>query len=141
MRFAVVIHKEDDSDFGVTVPDLPGCFSAGSTMDEALDMAHEAIEGHVELLFEDGHPLPTPLNIAHHMSNPDYADGVWAYIDVDTIDLMGKTERFNVTLPSLLVKKVDAYLSSSETIYRSRSDFLAKVAADRLNEAMRVDRQ
>lgn len=136
MRFSVVIHKEDDSDYGVTVPDLPGCFSAGATMDEALDMAYEAIEGHVEILFEEGNPLPIPQGIEHHMSNAEYADGVWAYVEVDTIELMGKTERFNVTLPSLLVKKVDEYLTSNATIYRSRSDFLAKVAADRLSEAV-----
>jgi len=51
MRYPVVIHKDQDSDYGVTVPDLPGCFSAGSTVDEAIDNAVEAIECHVEGLF------------------------------------------------------------------------------------------
>jgi predicted RNase H-like HicB family nuclease len=37
MRYPVVIHKDLDSDYGVTVPDLPGCFSAGTTLDEALE--------------------------------------------------------------------------------------------------------
>lgn len=32
MRFPVVIHKDTDSDYGVTIPDLPGCFSAGTTL-------------------------------------------------------------------------------------------------------------
>lgn len=31
MRYLVVIHKDKDSDYGVTVPDLPGCFSAGDS--------------------------------------------------------------------------------------------------------------
>ena len=37
MRYPVVIHKDPESDYGVTVPDLPGCFSAGETLDEALE--------------------------------------------------------------------------------------------------------
>lgn len=36
MRYPIIIHKDPESDFGITVPDLPGCFSAGSTMEEAL---------------------------------------------------------------------------------------------------------
>ena len=48
MRYPVVIHKDHNSDYGVTVPDLPGCFSAAETMDEALREAVEAIECHLE---------------------------------------------------------------------------------------------
>ena len=44
MNYPVVIHKEKRSDYGVTVPDLPGCFSAGKTSTECLSMAQEAIE-------------------------------------------------------------------------------------------------
>ncbi len=36
MRFAVVVHKDPDSSYGVAVPDLPGCISAGDTLDEAF---------------------------------------------------------------------------------------------------------
>ena len=54
MRFPIVIHKDRDSDYGVTVPDLPGCFSAGNTTDEALSNAIEAIECHIEGLLLDG---------------------------------------------------------------------------------------
>ena len=46
MRYPVVIHKDPDSDYGITVPDVPGCFSAGETIDEALNGAAEAIECH-----------------------------------------------------------------------------------------------
>ena len=63
MRFPIVIHKEKKSDYGVTVPDLPGCFSAGSTMDEAMAMTREAIELHIEGLIEEGLPVPDPTPI------------------------------------------------------------------------------
>ena len=48
MNYPIVIRKQKRSDYGVTVPDLPGCFSAGKTLDDALAMAREAIELHLE---------------------------------------------------------------------------------------------
>lgn len=54
MHYPVVIHKDTESDDGVTVPDLPGCFSAGETLDEALQEVVEAIECHLEGLLADG---------------------------------------------------------------------------------------
>ena len=41
MIYPIVLHKDKDSDYGATVPDLPGCFSAGATLDEALEMNRE----------------------------------------------------------------------------------------------------
>ena len=54
MNYPVVIHKDKKSDYGVSVPDLPGCISAGATVDEALAMVREAIELHLEGLIEEG---------------------------------------------------------------------------------------
>ena len=58
MRFSVVIHKDEKSGYGVTVPDLPGCFSAGDTLEEAIESVHEAIACHLEGLLMDGEPIP-----------------------------------------------------------------------------------
>ena len=63
MRYPLMIHKDPESDFGITVPDLPGCFSAGSTMEEALQNAEEAILTHIEGLLLDNDPIPTPATI------------------------------------------------------------------------------
>ncbi|WP_017839830.1 type II toxin-antitoxin system HicB family antitoxin [Methylotuvimicrobium buryatense] len=54
MRFSVVLHTDDGVRYGVTVPDLPGCFSAGDTLDDALASVAEAIDCHIETLIEDG---------------------------------------------------------------------------------------
>ncbi len=54
MRFPVVLHTDDGVRFGVTVPDLAGCFSAGDTFDEALDSVVEAIDLHLEGIVEGG---------------------------------------------------------------------------------------
>ena len=73
MRYPVVIHKDPDSDYGVTVPDVPGCFSAGETLDEALAQATEAIECHIEGLMLDGESIPLPHDIQHYHDDLDYA--------------------------------------------------------------------
>ncbi len=39
MRYPVVIHKDEHSDFGVSIPDISGCYSAGNTYDDALTNA------------------------------------------------------------------------------------------------------
>lgn len=109
MRYPVVIHKDRDSDYGVTVPDLPGCFSAGETMDDALAQAVEAIECHFEGLLLDNEPLPTPQTISIHQQNPDYQDGVWALVTVDLSKISGKARRVNITLPERLLTIMDQY--------------------------------
>lgn len=109
MRYPVVIHKDTDSDYGVTVPDLPGCFSAGSSIDEALNCAVEAIECHVEGLLIDAEDIPIPLEVENHQANSDFADGVWALVDVDLSKLSGKVRRVNVTIPERILNRIDDF--------------------------------
>ena len=72
MRFPIVIHKDKDSCYGVTVPDLPGCISAGETLDQAFGMAREAIECHVEGMLMGGQPIPKPRSFTFHQANKDF---------------------------------------------------------------------
>lgn len=61
MKFTIAIEAgTKKSAFGVVVPDLPGCFSAGDTVEEAFDNARKAIEAHCEVLAESGRILPQP---------------------------------------------------------------------------------
>ena len=83
MYFPIAIHKDPDSDYGVTVPDLPGCFSAGSTVDEAMLMAREAIELYIETLVEEGRDIPEPSDVEALRTNPDFADAIWAFVAAD----------------------------------------------------------
>ncbi len=130
MRFPIVIHKDTDSDYGVTVPDLPGCFSIGENTDEALSMAKEAIETHIEGMLIDGEPIPSPKSIEFYIDNPDYTGGVWAIVEVDISKLSGKTRRVNVTLPERLLNMMDNYAteqgeSRSGLIARATMEFIA----------------
>lgn len=61
--YLAFVHKDPDSDYTVTFPDFPGCITAGATLDEARDMAREALPFHVEGLMADGESLPDPMSL------------------------------------------------------------------------------
>jgi predicted RNase H-like HicB family nuclease len=136
MRYPVVLHKDPDSDYGVAVPDLPGCFSAGETIDEALVEVVEAIECHIEGLLIDGEPVPSPTSIETHRDDPEYADGVWALVTVDLSKLSGKTTQVDITVPERLLALVDQYAAQQG---ETRSGLVAQatleyIAAHPLND-------
>ena len=106
--------------YGVTVPGLPGCFSAGDTLYEALDSVREAIDLHLEGMAEEGTPLPEPRSLVEYQADPDYADGAWAAVEVDVSRVEGKTEKVNITLPRNLIRRID---EASRTRGPSRSAF------------------
>jgi predicted RNase H-like HicB family nuclease len=127
MRFPIIIHKDKDSDYGVIVPDLPGCYSAGDSADDALSNAIEAIECHVEGLLADGEPVPVPSTLELHQYNRDYSGGIWAMVDVDLSKLSGQVKRINITMPERILSQIDSYaLSHGET----RSGLLTHAALE-----------
>jgi len=58
MIYTVVLLREAEGGYTVVVPALPGCFSEGDTVPEALDMAQEAIRCHLSSLRKHGEPIP-----------------------------------------------------------------------------------
>jgi len=127
MRFPIVIHKERKSDYGVIVPDLPGCFSAGTTLDAAIENAHEAIECHLEGLLLDGDAIPERQSLELLQKNSDYAGGVWVVVDVDISKLSGKVMRVNITLPERVLAVID---EAARREGESRSGLLARAALE-----------
>ena len=125
MRYPLVLHTDAGIRFGVTVPDLPGCFSAGDTFDDALSSVVEAINLHLEDMAEDGEDIQAPRPIAEHRLNADFDDGVWALVDVDVTRFDGHCEKVNITLPHRLLTKIDDYTRAHGT---TRSGFLADAA-------------
>ncbi len=67
-RYVALIHKDETSDYGVSFPDLPGCITAGSTLDEAREMASEALALHLGGLAEDGEAVPESSSLEDVMS-------------------------------------------------------------------------
>ena len=127
MRYPVVIHKDKSSDYGVTVPDLPGCFSAGETMEDALTNVVEAIECHLEGLLFDGEAIPEAQSVEVHQKNRDFTDGTWALVGVDLSKLASKAKRINITLPERVLALVD---EQAKREGESRSGLLARAVLD-----------
>jgi len=76
-----------DHAFGVVVPDLPGCFSAGDTLDEALSNAEEAVAAWIDSALDDGDPVPGPSSLDSLSENPRFAG--WSFGFVNAIALRG----------------------------------------------------
>lgn len=127
MKYSIVIHKDQDSDYGVTFPDIPGCFSAGSSIDEAISQAQEAAECHIEGLLLDSEPIPVSSSIENHKNNPDYQDGTWALIEVDISKLSLKSKRVNISIPERLLNTIDHFAKNHG---ETRSGLLAHAATE-----------
>ncbi len=59
--YIALLHKDADSVFTVTFPDLPGCLTAGDSLEEARANAAEALALHLDGLAEEGLPAPPPV--------------------------------------------------------------------------------
>lgn len=125
MLFPIVIHKDEESVYGVSVPDLPGCFSAGDTFEEAVESAREAIACHLEGLLLDDEPVPAKAPFEAHRANRDYEGGTWALVAIDISKLTSKAKRVNITVPARVLAIVDqAAAREGET----RSGLLVRAA-------------
>jgi predicted RNase H-like HicB family nuclease len=66
LRYTVLIEKNEDDGYTVTVPSLPGCISEGYTWDDAIANITEAIEGYLEVLDELHKPIPVEITVQTH---------------------------------------------------------------------------
>ena len=122
-QYIAIIHKDADSDYGVSFPDLPGCVTAGVDLDDARDMAAEALALHLEGLAADGAPIPRPSSLETVMSDPDNRDGVAILVPAPETPV--RAVRVNITLPEDVLREIDAYAASKGF---TRSGFLANAA-------------
>jgi len=126
MRYPVAIETGDAKHaFGVVVPDLPGCFSAGDTLDDALTNSREAILLHLDGLLDDGQPFPAPTPIELLQKKRNYRGWTWALVDVDASELGDNAARINITLPQRILRAIDAHAKKQG---ETRSGFLARAA-------------
>jgi predicted RNase H-like HicB family nuclease len=126
--YIALIHKDADSDYGVSFPDLPGCISAGATLDEARAMAEEALALHLEGLSADGEAMPEPSPLETIMADVSNRDGV--AILVDPPKAMTKSVRLNITLADDLLEQIDRHAEANGL---TRSGFLARAARHELS--------
>lgn len=128
MRYPVAIEAgTDTAAFGVVVPDLPGCFSAGDTLDDALVAAEEAAAAWIDAALDAGEAIPKPGSLDAMRGDSDYAGWLFGVITVDAALLDDTIERVNITLPRRVLKRLDALaLVAGE----SRSGFIAQLTLE-----------
>ena len=86
-KYIATVHKEKDSDYGVQFYDFPGCISAGETIEEAQEMATEALNGHIELMLEDGNYIPNPSPLEVIIKDNDHQDATAFLVIQRKIDI------------------------------------------------------
>jgi predicted RNase H-like HicB family nuclease len=133
MRYPIAIEPGTETTaFGVVVPDLPGCFSAGDTLDEALSGAEEAAAAWIDAALDAGEAVPTPSSLDVLNRNPDYAGWTFGVITLDPALLDDTIERVNITLPRRVLKRLDALARSAG---ESRSGYVAGMTLEGSREA------
>ena len=124
--FPAIVEKSKGTDYGVSFPDFPGCVTAGATPEEALALAEEALQFHIDGMIEDGAELPSATSIGSIVHDPD--------LDVVTLALVparlpGKSVRINITMDENLLAAID---TAAATSGYTRSAFLAEAVRTKL---------
>ncbi len=66
LSYRVLLRKETEGGFTVSVPSLPGCVTFGETLEESMSMAREAIELYIESLQAHGEEIPTENEVLEY---------------------------------------------------------------------------
>jgi predicted RNase H-like HicB family nuclease len=105
MDYIAYLHKDRDSDFGVSFPDFPGCVTAGKTLVQARRMAIEALALHIAGLIEDGDTVPAPSNLDSLENDPNMSGAVAVLVSVEPTP--EKTVRINITARQSQLEAID----------------------------------
>jgi predicted RNase H-like HicB family nuclease len=122
-QYIGLIHKDAESDYGVSFPDFPGVVTAGRTLDEARTLAEEALSFHLAGMVEDGEPIPAPSSLDAVMADHENRNGVAVLVAMHAEPT--PTARVNITLPRELLAEIDHYAQAHGL---TRSAFLARAA-------------
>ena len=123
-NYIALLRKEKNSDYGVDFPDFPGCITAGRTLEEAKDMAQEALQGHIDCMAEYGEDIPEPSSLEKVMGDSDNKDAVAFLVEVRLTKV--KKQRINITFPQDILRVLDSYVANHPD--QNRSKVLAEAA-------------
>jgi predicted RNase H-like HicB family nuclease len=127
------MHKDQDSAYGVSFPDLPGCYSAGDTLDEAMSNAVEGLGSFVRWMEGDGDAVPPPRAPDEIMDDPSLKEdrkGATLVL-VPLVRDLGSTTRINVSIDLGLLEAID---DEARQRGQTRSAFIASAVRKELTE-------
>ena len=104
MEYIAYLHKDKGSDFGVSFPDFPGCITAGRTLEEARELAVEALTLHMAGMIEDGEVIPEPSTLDELARDPAMKDAVAFLVSAEAPE---KTVRVNITARESQIEAID----------------------------------
>lgn len=123
-EYIAVIHKEKDSDYGASFPDLPGVIAVAEKLEDLRGLAQEALALHLEGMAEDGQELPSPSSLEAIAGNPDHSDAA-ALIVIAAPETGRPSVRVNITLPDTMLDRIDRRAAE---LGMTRSGFLLQAA-------------
>ena len=124
-EYIAVIEKRKNSDYGVIFPDFPGCISAGKTLEEAKNMAEEALQFHIDGMLHDKEELPSPSILDKIKLKYKKAE----IFLIVSAQIPSKAARINITIDEKLLRKLDKYL---DNIGENRSSFFAQAICEKV---------
>lgn len=104
MEYIAYLHKDKNSDFGVSFPDFPGCVTAGKTLEEARELAVEALTLHMAGMMEDGEALPEPSTLDQLARDPAMKGAVAFLVSAEAPE---RTVRVNITARESQIAAID----------------------------------
>ena len=122
MEYIAYLHKDADSDYGVSFPDFPGCVTAGSSLEEARKMAAEALAFHIRGMRADHEAIPAPSTLDDLRDDPA-REGCIAFLV--TPEAEDRTVRVNITIPENQLAEIDR---RAKAAHLSRSAYMVKHA-------------
>jgi predicted RNase H-like HicB family nuclease len=133
MRYPIAIEPGTATTaYGVIVPDLPGCFSAGDSLDEAVTGAEEAAAAWIDATLDAGGAIPAPSSLEALRDNPEFAGWTFGVITLDPALLDDTSERVNITLPRRVLKRLDALARAAG---ESRSGYISGMTLEERQRA------
>ena len=133
IRYPIAIEPgSDHSAWGVVVPDLPGCFSAGDSLDEAVSLAEDAVAAWLDSALDLGMTIPPPSTLESLRERPEFSGWVFAVIAVSPAWLDDAAERVNITLPKRVLARIDA---DARALGMTRSGYIANLSAGLIHRA------
>lgn len=123
MDYIAYLHKDRDSDFGVSFPDFPGCITAAKTLEEARRFAAEALTMHIEGMLQDDEAIPAPSTL-DVLAKDSARKGAVCFL-VTVSPKVDKPVRINITARESQLHKIDELAARAGM---TRSAFLIQSA-------------
>ena len=123
--YHAVVHKDEDSAWGVHFPDLPGCFSAADDLADVQANASEAV-----MMYLEGEKAPEPSAIEkiRDMAADDLAEGAFL-LAVPYVYVSNRPQRINISIDRGVLDAIDAAAASRKL---TRSAFLTEAARNEI---------